>query len=167
MTAASRADLAPARATKGRPAPRRASLVDAFLEIRPAVVSRLQAAVPEELRTELGVVTAHQLQAISQLPADGLTMHELASALKVSGPAACTLADRLVGRGLAGRMPDPADRRVVRLVPTSEGRALAKRYEEAQRLTLAAMLEKLSDDQLAAFVDIMESLAAADAGAPR
>ncbi len=86
-------------------------------------------------------------------------MGELASALEVSGPAACMLADRLVSHGLAERRSDPSDRRVVRVVRTERGKRLVKRYEMAQRHALDALVERLSDDQLADWVEILASLA--------
>ncbi|SRR5579875_1567631 len=143
----------------------RAAAVERFLELRPTVVARMQASVPDELQAELKPITLHQLQALSSLPAEGMTMHELASSLKVSGATASSLADRLVAQGLVRRTTDPTDRRVVRLVPSPKGRSLARRHREAQRRAVAGLLDLLSDDQVAAWLDIMETLAAAGAEA--
>jgi DNA-binding MarR family transcriptional regulator len=138
----------------------RAAAVERFLELRPAVVARMQASIPAELRAELKPITLHQLQALSTLPAEGMTMHELASSLKISGATASALADRLVAQDLVRRATDPTDRRVVRLVPTAKGRSLARRHREAQRRAVAGLLNLLSDEQVAAWLDIMETLAA-------
>jgi DNA-binding MarR family transcriptional regulator len=63
---------------------------------------------------------------------------------------------------LADRRADPADRRVVRLAPTPEGMAVAERYRDNQRRAVAALLNRLSDAQVAAWLDIMETLAAGE-----
>lgn len=143
---------------------RRSRLVERFMELRPALVAIMQAAVPEELRTELGAITGHQLQALARLPRGGLTMHELAQALEISGASACALADRLVSRGLVVRETDTADRRVVRLVRTELGDHLAGRYAESKHRQVAALFGRLSDEQAEEFVKVIELLAADLAG---
>lgn len=148
----------PTASVKRRPA-RRSELVERFMALRPVLVARMQAAVPEEIRNELGAVTSHQLQALSQLPRAGLTMHELARAIEISGASACALADRLVSRGLAARETDAADRRVVRLVRTELGDQLAERYDESKRRQIAVLLERLTDEQAEQFLGVIELLA--------
>ena len=133
--------------------------MERFVRLRPAVLARMAASTPAELRAEFESVTGRQLQALAVLPEAGLTMSDLAASLGVSGAAASVLSDRLVAQGLAVRGADPADRRVVRLAPTSRGTALAARYQEAQRLAVAALLESLTDEQVIAWLDIMETLA--------
>ena len=137
----------------------RASLVDRFLELRPTLAVRMLAAVPEDLRID-DAATPHQLQALVRIGAEGMTMRELAECLAISGPAACALADRLVARELAIRTMDPSDRRVVRLAATDKGHEMAARYSEGQRRAIGTLLERLSDEQLRAWIEIMECLAA-------
>lgn len=137
----------------------RDAAVERFLDLRPTVLARMTASVPAELRAECKSITAHQLRALGLLPAGGLTMHELADRLGVSGATASVLADRLVGQGLAERRDDPQDRRVVRLVRTESGSSLAARHRECQRRAVGALLERLSDDQVASWMEIMETLA--------
>ncbi|MGH9063629.1 MAG: MarR family transcriptional regulator [Acidimicrobiales bacterium] len=144
----------------------RESAVERYLELRPAVLARMTASVPDELRAECKSVTAHQLRALGLLTTGGLTMHELAGKLGVSGATASVLADRLVAHGLAERDDDPSDRRVVRLVPTGSGASLAARHREGQRRSVKALLERLSDGQVAAWLEIMETLAADDEARP-
>jgi DNA-binding MarR family transcriptional regulator len=137
----------------------RAQIVVRVAELRPAVLALMRESVPDELQTGFGHTTSRQLQALACLPGSGMTMGELAAFLRVSGAAATVLADRLVGQGLAVRHADPADRRVVRLVPTPQGMALAERYRENQRRAVAALLDRLSDAQVVAWLDVMETLA--------
>jgi DNA-binding MarR family transcriptional regulator len=132
------------------------------MELRPTVIARMQASIPAELRNSFESVTGRQLQALARIPATGLTMHELAGSLGVSGAAATVLADRLSAQGLVDRNTDPRDRRIVRLVPSAQGAALSRRYLEAQRQGVNALLERLSDEQVTAWIDIMETLAADD-----
>lgn len=143
----------------------RDGIVSRFLELRPTLIARMQASIPPELHAELETVTGRQLQALTRLPVEGLTMRRLATTLGVSGAAACVLADRLAAQGLAKRQADPDDRRVVRLVPSKHGRAVAQRYLEAQRHATTALLARLSDEQVTAWIDIMETLAADSEGA--
>ncbi len=154
--------MAGGRSAGARTAARRAQTVARFVELRPAVLARMRESVPDELRAGRGAATGRQLQALARLPWDGLTMRELAGFLRVTGAAASVLADRLVAQGLVERRADRGDRRIVRLAPTPEGLAVAERYREAQRRAVAALLERLSDDQVEAWLDIMETLAAGD-----
>jgi len=137
----------------------RARVAARIAELRPVVLALTRESVPDELQG-FGQATSRQLQALARLPLEGMTMGELAAFLKVTGAAASVLADRLVAQGLAVRHPDPGDRRVVRLAPTSEGMAVAERYRDSQRHAVAALLDRLSDGQVAAWLDIMEALAA-------
>ncbi len=136
--------------------------IDRYLQLRPAIRARMEASVPDELRAEFSSVTAHQLRALALLVDGGLTMRRLASALGVMGATTSVLADRLVAQGLAVREQDPSDRRVVRLVLTDEGRRVASRYQEAQRRAARTLFDRLSDVQVAAWLDVLETLAAAD-----
>jgi DNA-binding MarR family transcriptional regulator len=144
----------------------RAQAVTRLAELRPVVLSLMRESVPEELQG-YGQATGRQLQALASLPGNGATMGELAAFLKVTGAAASVLAERLVAQGLADRHPDPGDRRVVRLAPTPQGTAVAKRYRDNQRRAVAALLDRLSDAQAVAWLDIMETLAAGGAPVPR
>jgi MarR family transcriptional regulator, transcriptional regulator for hemolysin len=145
----------------------RAQIVARVVQLRPVVLALMRESVPDELQAGLRGVTGRQLQALARLPRDGMTMGELAAFLKVTGAAASVLAERLVAQGLAARHADPGDRRVVRLAPTPEGMAVAERYRDNQRRAVAALLDRLSDAQVAAWLDVMETLAAGGEPAPR
>ena len=132
----------------------RPQIVARVVELRPLV---LAAGVRADRR-------ARQLQALARLPEDGMTMGELATFLRVSGAAACVLAERLVAQGLAVRHAAPGDRRVVLLAPTPGEIAVAERYRENQRQAVAALLDRLSDAQVVAWLDVVEALAAVDPG---
>lgn len=148
-------------------AEKKAEAVERVLALRPAVVARMQAAVPPDLQAELGNATAHQLQAVLRLPEEGMSMRELATTLGISGAAASALADRLVAHGMVERSASPCDRRVVRLVPTAKGRDLGERFREAQRRAIQALLERLQERQVEALVEIMETIVAGSEDARR
>ncbi len=137
----------------------RAQTVARMVELRPVVLALTRELLPDELQG-FGPATSRQLEALARLPRDGMTMGELAAFLRVSGAAVSVLADRLVAQGLAVRGPGRGDRRVVRLAPTSAGMAMAERYRESQRRAVAGLLGQLSDAQVRAWLDIMETLAA-------
>lgn len=132
-----------------------------YLELRPVIRAHMTAVVPAELQKEFESVTPHQLRALVLLSDVGLTMNKLAQALGVTGATATILADRLVSQGLAARESDPSDRRVVRLVASDTGRKLARRYSMVQLRAAEKLFELLSDEQVAAIIDVMETLATA------
>lgn len=154
------------RARRGRGVDRDRA-IQRYLQLRPVVRARLAASVPDDLRREFESVTAHQLLALQLLPPEGLSMRRLAAALGVMGATVSVLADRLVAQGLAERMHDPSDRRVVRLVPTTRGATLVARAAAQQRRSALEVFDRLRDDQVVAFLDVLETLAehAADPGA--
>lgn len=149
----------------GRPSAWRAQIVARVVELRPVVLALMRESVPDDLQG-FGQATSRQLQALARLPGEGMTMGELAAFLRVTGASASVLAERLVAQGLAARHADPQDRRVVRLAPTPEGTAVAERYRDNQRRAVAALLDRLSDAQVAAWLDIMQTLAAGGGPAP-
>ncbi len=147
------------RRREGKPKADREEAVRRYLELRPIVRARLAASVPTDLHQEFESITAHQLQALLLLPDEGLSMRRLATALGVMGATASVLADRLVAQGLAVRLADPADRRIVRLAPSEGGRGLAARAVAQQRRSAADIFDRLNDVQVAAFLDVLETLA--------
>ncbi len=142
----------------------RKDAVQRYLELRPIVRARMAGAVPPELRQEFESVTPHQLRALLLLPEAGLSMHKLALSLEIMDATASVLADRLVAQGLASRVPDPSDRRVVRLVASERGKILADRFRETQLRAAEDLFDSLSDDQARAFLDVMETLASTGIG---
>ncbi len=139
-------------------ASRRAELVEAFLELRPVLKRRFALNLEHELRDELHNVTIHQLEALGCLRHHSHTMRELAKELGVGESATTALTDRLVRQGLVERGSDPKDRRIVRLELSRSGRRLVERLHESIGRKSAAMLEVLSDEQLAHLLDILATL---------
>lgn len=106
-------------------------------------------------------LTLPQLRALGILARAPSRMGDLAAVLGSSLPATTSLVERLEGKGLAERAPDPTDRRAVVCRLTDQGRALADRFWQLQRLRLEAVAEVLTTDELVQVVAAVELLAAA------
>jgi DNA-binding MarR family transcriptional regulator len=63
----------------------------------------------------------------------GSTMKDLSERLGVSQSSVTELANRLVRRNLIARLPDPEDRRVIRLSPSDFGREILERADAERR----------------------------------
>jgi DNA-binding MarR family transcriptional regulator len=141
---------------------RRELLAEQILDLLPHLRRRFEQSCPAELREELATVTVHQLEALRQLCRDGgMTMAELASAQGIGLSSATALADRLLRQGLAQRTSDPADRRVVRLVPTDAAVQLVERFAAAKRRTALHALGSLDDGEAATLLALLSKIAEA------
>ncbi|GAA5041617.1 DNA-binding MarR family transcriptional regulator [Thermocatellispora tengchongensis] len=74
----------------------------------------------------------HELLAALLPHPDGLRMHELADALLVTRGGVTRLIDRLVGKGLVERHPEPGNRRVILAVLTDKGRRQTAEAKDLQ-----------------------------------
>jgi DNA-binding MarR family transcriptional regulator len=70
-------------------------------------------------------------------------MNRLAEALDVVPSSASRLCDRLEATGLLRRVPEPHDRREVRLLLTPTARRLLDEVREARRAALAEVLARM------------------------
>jgi DNA-binding MarR family transcriptional regulator len=89
-------------------------------------------------------------------------MSRLAEALGVVPSSASRLCDRLEATGLLRRVPDPRDRREVRLLLTPAARRLLEELRDRRRAALAAVLDRMTPS---ARQDLVRALAAFDAAA--
>jgi DNA-binding MarR family transcriptional regulator len=87
-------------------------------------------------------LSAPRLSALSVIVFAGpLSLSALAAEEQVRAPTMTRIVDALVAAGLVTRETDPADRRMVRIAATEEGRAV---LEEGRRRRVAAIAERLS-----------------------
>ncbi len=136
-----------------------------ILDLFPLMRRRFERDIPHELREEMASVTVHQLEALcSLIDTGGVTMAQLAEKQAIGLSSATALADRLLRQGLAQRTSDPADRRIVRLVPTDTARELVQRFLEAKRRSALRALSVLDDDEL---LDMQRIICKLAAGEPR
>jgi DNA-binding MarR family transcriptional regulator len=89
-------------------------------------------------------------------------MSRLAEALGVVPSSASRLCDRLEATGLLRRVPDPRDRREVRLLLTPAARRLLDELRDRRRIALATVLERMTP---AARQELVHALTAFDAAA--
>ena len=89
-------------------------------------------------------------------------MGRLAEALGVVPSSASRLCDRLEATGLLRRVPDPRDRREVRLLLTPAARRLLEELRDRRRAALAAVLDRMTP---AGRQELVRALAAFDAAA--
>ncbi|MDR2462644.1 MAG: MarR family transcriptional regulator [Verrucomicrobiales bacterium] len=83
-----------------------------------------------------------------------LNMNKLASLMRHTMPATTGLMDRLVQAGLVERLASKTDRRQVLAKITPKGTALFNELKSQIAFTLSEITEKLSDDDLAAWLRI-------------
>jgi len=110
-------------------------------------------------------VSVAQCYALESLGArDGLTMGELAASQRVAVSTMTRVVDQLVSRGLVDRRADVADRRVLRVFLTGEGRRLLSiltgELVRAEAAILARIPEDHRDSVLAAVEALRDALAA-------
>jgi DNA-binding MarR family transcriptional regulator len=103
-----------------------------------------------------------QLRVLTVVAANRHTnMSRLADALGVVPSSASRLCDRLEANGLVRRVPDPRDRREVRLVATPAARRLLDQLRDRRRTALAEVLERMPDGARQDLVRALEAFAQA------
>ncbi len=85
-------------------------------------------------------------------------MADLAQRLEVVPRAVTTLVDALEAHGSVRRVPDPSNRRVVRIELTDTGRATLRALRGARRAAAEDILAPLSDQQRDALGDLLDTL---------
>jgi DNA-binding MarR family transcriptional regulator len=121
---------------------------------------------PERLRTftgwHRGSLSLVQLIVLTVLEADSqLPMRRLAEALDVSDASATGIVDRMEKRGLVERSHGTTDRREVLVHVTGQGAAVFHDLQDLRRARLTAMVDQLSDDELAALLTGLRAMRAA------
>ena len=112
-----------------------------------------------------GSLSLVHLQVLTILEVEGpLAMGRLADSLDVSVASATGIVDRMEQRGLVERHAQAADRRVVEVHPTEAGAAVFRDLRSERRSRLEAVLEHLSDRELASLLVGMRALHRARAG---
>jgi len=106
-----------------------------------------------------GRLSLVHLNVLIALNSEGpLPMSGLAEVLDVSQASATGIVDRMEQRGLVARERDEADRRIVRVVLTDQGRGLVEGVADERRDHLAQLLDRLADGDAAALLQGMRAL---------
>jgi DNA-binding MarR family transcriptional regulator len=109
-------------------------------------------------------VSLIHLNVLTLLDADGPdSMSHLADALEVSVASMTGIVDRMEKRGLVERRHDGADRRVVLVHTTEAGRDVFLAIDRRRREGLAKLLERITEEDLAALLQGHRALRAARA----
>ena len=87
---------------------------------------------------------------------DEQTITELAEQMHVRKPTITGLTDRLIKHKLIRRLDDPADRRVVRISLTKDGRRVLGEIEVASKAYLNRVFSNLGEARVEEFVRLME-----------
>ncbi|MBQ0826710.1 MarR family winged helix-turn-helix transcriptional regulator [Streptomyces tagetis] len=85
-------------------------------------------------------------------------MSDLAERLEVVPRAVTTLVDGLEAAGMVRRAQDPANRRVIRIELTDEGRGALRELRGARRLAAEEILAPLTDAQRAQLGGLLDTL---------
>jgi DNA-binding MarR family transcriptional regulator len=100
------------------------------------------ARVMERAETDLSL--AHY-RLLTLVEAEGSRSSSLAAGLSLTKPTVSVAVDALRGRGLLRRVPDPSDRRAVRLELTDQGRRALEDAEAALIGRVAPLIQGVSD----------------------
>ncbi len=145
------------------------------MQQRATLLERLEAAQSELRRRLLDVVspslrcefeefrgiTIHQMEVVRRLLlGDAMTMRDVAASQGIGLSGATQLVDRLERRELVVRVRDEHDRRVQHVVPTDRARELAARFKTGMRHASEVVFQALNDDELTAYVELTERIAA-------
>ncbi|HEV2747228.1 MAG TPA: MarR family transcriptional regulator [Allosphingosinicella sp.] len=111
---------------------------------------------------EASALTGPRLSALSVIVFAGpVTMAELAAAEQVRAPTMTRIVDALVADGLADRIADPSDRRLVRVGATDKGKELLEAGRRRRVRALTDRLGRLAESERRALergVEILERL---------
>ena len=141
---------------------RRKAMVDTILDELTAWNPRERMGMFRKwLQGSLSIVHLHVLTILEE--AGSLPMGKLADALDVSVASATGIVDRMEQRGLVERRHGPDDRRVVLVHPTAAGLRVFSDMDEMRRQNLAAILVRLSEDELTATLVGLRAMSAARA----
>lgn len=126
---------------------------------------RLMAIFEAELEAELDVdlTTYDALLHVYEAGPDGIRMTDLSGRLVVSKSGVTALVDRLEGRGLLERVPDPKDRRAIRVAITEEGTRV---FRAAAKVHLAGIehhfTSHVTEDEARTILEVMERISHAE-----
>jgi DNA-binding MarR family transcriptional regulator len=106
-----------------------------------------------------GGVTSSQVSALATIERLGTpTLGELAASEKVRPPSMTRIVVGLEGAGLVARQVDEDDRRVARVMLTTEGRRVLQRSRSLRTAFLAQRLRRLSVTERAALGELVRLL---------
>lgn len=85
-------------------------------------------------------------------------MSQLADFMQVSLPTATGLVDKLVRQKLVLRLPDPKDRRIVRIRLTGQGQRLIKKIQAQRHKTIKELFSQISEFDRKEYLRILNNV---------
>jgi DNA-binding MarR family transcriptional regulator len=125
------------------------------------LLSQLDETLPEDKPRHIAKPTAFYRMSSILYRSPNPTMGELSHALSVPLPTATRMANWWVDNGYAQRMPDPSDRRVVRVALTDRGRRLHEVIEAHVGRSVQQALGCLTPQERATLLGFVAKIAAA------
>jgi DNA-binding MarR family transcriptional regulator len=129
----------------------------------------LVAALDDDLRaeTDIDMKIYDALLHVFESRDAGIQMTDLAREIALTKAGLTAMVDRLEKRSLVQRVPDPADRRAVRITLTAKGEQV---FRDAARVHLAGIRERvtrhLTDDEARTIADALERVRLANTDTP-
>jgi DNA-binding MarR family transcriptional regulator len=127
-----------------------------LLEVVPIVMKEIRSQMRSQGSTDLTVPQFRTLAFVNRN--QGSPLCKVADHMGLTSPSASTLVDGLIKRGLMTREDQPDNRRRVRLVVTSRGRAILEASTRGTMAYLAKKLSSVSADNREVIVKAMETL---------
>jgi DNA-binding MarR family transcriptional regulator len=125
-----------------------------------SLISRLEVAQAKDKSHLISKhVAFHRMRSILHRK-PGLTMGELSQALSVPLYTATRMVDSLVATGLADRLSDPDDRRVVRVTLTEDGRRLHQAIEAHVAQSIGRIMACLTPEEQGILITLLRKVAA-------
>ena len=107
-------------------------------------------------------LTMAQLRLMYTILLDGeQSAGELAEKMSVRPPTMTGLTSRLIKQQLIRRLPDPNDRRIVKVDVTAEGRKVIGQIETASRAYLARIFNQLGEAKVKELIALLDEFSAA------
>lgn len=129
--------------------------------ILPELVRRLRLK-PRPASSDKPRPSLSQIKAMTHLAQSGQqTMTSLARGLDISLPAATDLVDRLISAGLAERIRDDIDRRIVFVRLTPAARARIEPILDYRRRAVTDVIDQLEENERSSFIKGLRLLSAA------
>ena len=91
-------------------------------------------------------------------PHEGQRLTDVTAKVLIDSSTVTRLIERLVRADLVARMPDPDDRRAIRVVLTPSGQALRDRVQAAHDQGILARLSGLSESEMSLLMSLLEKL---------
>ena len=131
--------------------------IDRFWETFPPTWSRIRSHLRSTAAEKFGI-TVEQFHILRHIHRGTDSACELASVIGISRPAISQAVETLAHKGLLTRQQSQTDRRYVTLALTENGSTLLKAIFDNNRLWMLSKLNMLSQDELNAAIQAMETV---------